>query len=285
MIDRQWAEAHLPIVLMMLQGNNVSFVERSGSKKYSEPFAIDPATMQTQPLYIETMYGLKPNTNIAPNSVGILPFTGPITKYNGSCGEPGTIERANWLMDMMKRDNIGSVIQLMDTPGGEVSATNTYLSVAIKNQKPILSFIEGMNASLGVWFTSASTEVYLSNEMDEFGSIGSYATLMDVRGYFEKEGIKLHEIYAPQSVDKNKNVRDALAGDYSAIEADLKKHVDHFISFVSNSRNGKAAATKDQWGTGKMFYAADAVKLGLADGIKPFDQVVSKAAWLAKRHK
>jgi ClpP class serine protease len=121
--------------------------------------------------------------------------------------------------------------------------------------------------------------------MDQLGSVGSYCTLLDYSGYLEKEGIKMHQIYAPQSVDKNKDYKDAIAGDYSAIEADLKIHVDEFISFVKTARGDKAAANESTWGTGKMFYADEAVKLGLADGIKSFEQVISKAAWLAKRKK
>jgi ClpP class serine protease len=65
----------------------------------------------------------------------------------------------------------------------------------------------------------------------------------------------------------------------------LKKHVDAFISFVKNSRGDVASANEKEWNSGKMFYAGDAVKIGLADGVKSFDQVVSKAAWLAKRNK
>ncbi len=119
--------------------------------------------------------------------------------------------------------------------------------------------------------------------MDQLGSVGSYCTLFDFSGYLELNGIKMIEIYAPQSKDKNKDYRDALKGDTSLIEDDLKIHVDHFISFVKESRGPKAAASVKEWGTGKMFYAKEAVSLGLADGIISFDQVVAKAAWLAKR--
>ena len=121
--------------------------------------------------------------------------------------------------------------------------------------------------------------------MDQLGSIGSYCTLFDFSGYLEKEGIKMHEIYAPQSTDKNKNYRDAIAGDDSAIKTDLKILVEGFISFVKTSRGDKATANQSAWDSGKMFYADEAIKLGLADGIKPFEQVISKAAWLGKRKK
>ncbi len=291
MIDQQWALEHLPLVALMLKGSPVSFaapketaVVRSGYEGEG-PFILDPNTMQRQAMYVWISgVGYVPNPNIVPNSVGVIPVTGPCTKYNGDCGEPGMIQRTNWLMDMMNRQNVGSIIQLMDTPGGESRAASSYVSVLQRRNKPVLSYADGMVASLGAWFSSASDEFYLSNEMDQVGSIGSYCTLLDFTGYLEKEGIKLIEIYAPQSTDKNGDYRAALAGDTSAIEADLKLHVDQFIKHVSQSRP-KAAANESAWNTGKMFYADESKKLGLSDGVKPFDQVVSKAAWLGKRKK
>lgn len=279
LINKDWAIAHLPAVLSMLKGNPVSFIDRTGNQVVEQPFAIDPKTMQRY----EWRNGTNPN--IPENSVGILPISGPITKYNGDCGEPGSIARNSWLNQMQNRTNIGSVVLLLDTPGGEARAATTIVPTITNSKKPILSYIDGMNASLGMWLSSGTDEVYLSSKLDEMGSIGSYTIVADYSGYFEKEGIKLHEIYAPQSIDKNKDYRDAIKGDYAAAEKDLQILTDAFIGFVKTQRGDKAAANIKEWSTGKMFYADEAVNLGLADGIRTFDQVVSKAAWLAKRNK
>jgi len=275
-LDTDWAHAHLPLVIAMLNGGNVSFVERTGNQGIEQPFAVDASTMERYDL-----------SQAPPNSVGVLPISGPITKYNGDCGEPGSMARNTMLIGMGKNPNIGSVVMMLDTPGGEARAADTMSSTIQNFKKPILSYVDGMCASLGVWFSSNSDEVYLGNELNQIGSVGSYCTLMDFSGYLESMGIKMTEIYAPQSTEKNKGYRDALAGDTSAIEADLKIHVDAFIKSVANSagtsRGDVAKANTGTWSNGKMFYAKDAVKAGLADGIKSFDQVASKAAWLAKR--
>lgn len=288
-IDKSWADAHVPMIISMLNGNTVSFIERTGNEGIEQPFVIDPSNMQRYALNAYNQNGtLVPNPNIPANSVGVLPMSGPLTKYNGDCGEPGMVQRNSWLLDMARRDNIGSVIMLMDTPGGEARAADTTTSTIQNFKKPILSYVDGMSASLGVWFTSSCDEVYLGSEMSEMGSVGSYCTLWDFSGYLEKNGIKMIEIYAPQSTDKNKDYRDARSGDISGIQNDLKMHVDAFIKSVANSggntmRSDTARSNMKEWSSGKMFYAKDAVKMGLADGIRSFDQVVSKAAWLAKR--
>jgi len=287
MLDKNWASNHMPMVLLLLQGKEVSFAQRSGNEQTEQPFCIDASTgiQYSLNVYDGRNERMIPNPNIPPNSVGVLPISGPITKYNGSCGIPGGISMASTLMQMLNTENIGSIIQLIDTPGGESGAANNYCAIAEASPKPILTYVNGRCASLGIMFASCGQETYLSNELDQMGSIGSYCSFLDFSGYLEKEGIKLHEVYAPQSIDKNKNYKDAMQGDYSCLEEELEILVDAFINYVAKSRGGKPSDSIKEWNSGKMFFAKDAVKLGLADGIKPFNQVVSKAAWLAKRNK
>lgn len=286
-IDKQWADDHFPLVLLMLKGQPVSFAsaaaDRTGAMEMEQPFAIDPKTMTRHELYVfDYNRGYIPNPNIPEGSVGMLPVTGPITKYNGECGEAGSIKRTTWLNEMGRRQNIGSVISIFDTPGGESRAGHSFGAALKSFNKPVLGFVDGMSASLGVHYTANIKEVYLSNEMDQMGSVGSYCTIMDFRGLLESNGIKMTEIYAPQSTDKNKDYRDALEGNTQAIEEDLKLHVDSFINLVK-SRNSRASKYSKEWSTGKMFYAQKATEIGLAEGILSFDQVVQKAAWNAKR--
>lgn len=288
MIDRMWVDAHMPVILGLLEGKPVSFIDRSGNEEFEKPFGINPSTMERVPLFVYDPFSgtYKPSANVPPGTVGVIAINGPITKYDGTCGEPGMITRNTWLNDLMRRDNIGSIIQLIDTPGGEVRANTTYLPTLQKRNKPVLAFIDNMCASMGMWYSSASDEVYTSDALADIGSIGAYCTIADFSGYYEQMGIKLHQIYAPQSTEKNKPYRDVLNGlpeGQASYEEDLRMHVDAFINFIGKHRGEKAIANADMWNKGKLGNANWAMKAGLIDGIKSFEQVVSKAAWLAKR--
>lgn len=284
-INSKWADAHLPLVVALLNGStNLSFTQRTGSENYEMPFFIDPSNMQRSEYFVwDDKKGMRvPNQNIPQNSIGIIPFNGPLTYYNGDCGEPGMIQRINWLMEMQRMPNVSAVVQLMDTPGGVSSAAFNYIAEMRKSSKPILSYVDNICASLGMWFSAASDETYMGHEFSEMGSVGSYCILLDMKSAMEAQGFKLVEVYAPQSTDKNKAYKDAIAGDDSLIKEDLRLHVDAFIKHIKENR-ADSAANEAAWNSGKMFYANDAKKLGLSDGIKPFNQVVLKAAWLAKR--
>lgn len=286
LIDKAWAESHLPIVLSLLKGNPVSFVDRTGSESYEMPFAVDPATMQRYDLWKYDPYTERvvANANIPEGSIGVMPVNGPIMKYNGECGEPGAILQSSRLNELNRRSNIAAVILLVDTPGGEARAANSFVTAIESFSKPILAYVDDMSASLGMWLIAGCDEVYVSNEAARVGSIGSYCTIADWNAYLEKEGLPIHEIYAPQSTDKNRDYKEALEGNYSLIEQELKVHVDQFISFIKKKRPASAAHQKE-WDSGKMFFPDDAKRFGLIDGVKSFEGVISKAAWLSKRNK
>ena len=285
LLDKQWAESQLPLVLNLLQGNTAAII-RDGSGETEMPFAINPATMQRHEMYVRTPYGIKANPNIPEGSVCVIPVSGPILKYNGGCGEPGSIERIGWLLDAEQRQNISSVVMLFDSPGGQVDGTQSFANAIKSFSKPIIGFVDdGMAASAGMWLLSATDEAYASLESDQVGSIGVYTTVVDFKGYFEKEGYKLHEIYAPQSTDKNKDYRDAIAGNYDLLLEDLKITAGTFINAIKANRGDKAKGSIEKWSTGKMFYASEATKIGLIHEVKSFEQVISKASWLSKRKK
>lgn len=285
LLDKQWAETQLPLVLNILNGTNAA-VERSGNNMTELPFAIDPATMQRHSLYVGTWSGVKPNPNIPEGSIAIFPVSGPIMKYNGECGEPGSIQRVSWLLDIERRQNVSAAILLIDSPGGQVDGTQSFVNAVKSFSKPILGLVDdGMAASAAMWLLSATDEAYASLESDQVGSIGVYTSILDYKGYLEKNGLKMHEIYAPQSTEKNKDYREAVAGNYELVIADLKITADTFIASVKSNRRGLADASVDQWSTGRMFYAKEAQKIGLIDGVKSFEHVVKKASWLAKRKK
>jgi ClpP class serine protease len=213
--------------------------------------------------------------------VGVLPISSAITKYNVDCGAPGMIQRDGWLRDFLNNDQISAVILLMDTPGGEVRAADTFTQTIQSAQKPIITYIDGMCCSLGMWFASATDKTFFASKNGELGSIGALVRYADVSGMLEKAGIKITDIYATQSTDKNKPFRDAQAGDFTEIQEDLDHLVDDFIAHVQAGRPG-AVKSADKWNTGKVFRADEAVKLGLADGVMSFNQVVSYSKFLAR---
>jgi protease IV len=189
------------------------------------------------------------------------------------------------LINLGGSERVLGVILNIDSPGGEAYGTATVYSTlkAISKIKPVVSVVQdGYAASAGMWMAAGAQEIYCTRATDRFGSIGAYTTLYDFSGYFENEGIKITEVYAPQSIDKNKVYKDALGGNTEAMTNELAFLVEDFKNSISASRGIRLKIKNEEPFTGKMYFASEAKQLGLIDGIKPFTGVVDRLTELIK---
>jgi len=211
-------------------------------------------------------------------SIVIIDVVGPVLKY-GSWYSWGTVEMNELLVRMANSNKVTGIILNIDSPGGQAAGTADFADSirAVSRVKPVLGIVQdGYAASAAMWIGSAVQELYVTQPTDQVGSIGAYNTIYDIYGYFEKQGLKIRDIYAPQSVDKNQDYIQAVAGDDTLIKEDLKFLVDHFIASVKANRGGRISMNGDEPFTGRMYNAADAKKMGLIDGIKPMAGVVKR---------
>jgi len=285
LIDKSYAESQLPFVLGILKRNDVSFSYKGASEKDDseadrKDYGKHIATVAGRGVYKVGYY--TDLSKIPDDSVAFVDIVGPIMKYGGMCSY-GSVDKVNILRKIDGASNISGVILNVDSPGGQVDGT-TMLADQIKAMgKPTIAMVDdGLMASAAMWIGSAADEIYATKASDSFGSIGVYATLFDWNAYFRSEGIPVHEIYAPQSVEKNKDYRDAISGDYQAMKDDLAYTADNFIRTIETNRP-KAAKSKDKWSKGGMFYASEATTMGLIDGIKSFDEIIGRIGSLAKK--
>ncbi len=227
------------------------------------------------------VYSVSPYTSterLPYNSIAMVDIIGPVLKYGDSCTY-GTVEYNDLVNRLTASNRVSGILMNFDGPGGQADGT-PMLSQTIRAAsaiKPVVGIVQnGIAASATYWLACACQELYVTQATDKVGSIGAYQTLLDFAGYLEQLGVKEIDIYAPQSVDKNKGYRDALAGDTSLIEADLKALVDDFISGVKANRGGRLNTKTENPFTGKMYNAADAKKIGLHDGVSTITQVVGR---------
>lgn len=273
LIEKGFADSHMPIVLGLLKGNLSGTELLKGNGEFEGPFFIN-SNGNTKPAYV-FMDGKGIVVNQPePNSVAVIPFIGPMVKYNGECGEPGMIKRQSWIRDLSAEPNVVGLISLMDTPGGQADGTPQTASYIKSITKPTAAVILSGAFSAGAWIYAAHDVAYAADKYSEVGSIGAYTTVVDYSGYFEKMGIKLTEVYPEISKDKNLSYRKAIEGDTSLIKKEIHNLAFAFREEFEAYRDGKL--TSDEWNTGKIFSAEDAVKLGMIDGIMSLQEVANK---------
>jgi protease IV len=271
LLSPEYVQQHTALLVNMLNGDFAALQddrdENAGITEIAHAAAGAPAVYKVRPYTAAS--------DLPAGSIAVIDIIGPVTKYGGMCSF-GSADHAATLNRMASAPNVAGIILNIDSPGGQVSGTSMLADAitAAKTKKPVVAFVDdGMAASAAMWFGSAASELFITKN-SAVGSIGVFTTLMDLYGYAEKMGLKVRDIYAPESSDKNGEHREALKGNDEPIKARLSEIATNFHSTIKGNRAGKL--TSDEWKTGKMFNAKDAQRIGLIDGVKSFDQVISR---------
>ena len=209
----------------------------------------------------------------------MIPIRGPLLKYDGACQEPGSMTLSSWVQQADAAPNISGILLVFDTPGGQVDGTQTLVDALGKSSKTTVAYVQdGMMCSAGYWIASACDHLLASQSTDVIGSIGVLTSFYDFRESLKTMGITYHEVYAPQSSDKNIEYREALAGNYGPLERDLSFLAEQFISSVRRYRGDKINTSIANPFTGKTFFAQQALSIGLIDGICSLEHAILLAA-------
>lgn len=190
--------------------------------------------------------------------VSVLTVDGPITRNGGGCSY-GSIDHRNMMINAANHPLCRGHIFIINTPGGSAWAKNDYeqaINYARSQGQPVIAFIDGMCASAGVYLASFCDERYYMHPKDEIGCIGVMASF-----YTQADGSKnqftdetYHELYDPESFDKNREFRD-IANDGDS-EKLVKELAELGVQFRADVKKACPAA-KDEHLHGKVFNAED----------------------------
>lgn len=208
--------------------------------------------------------------------VSVLTVDGPITRNGGGCSY-GSIDHRNIMINAANHPLCRGHIFIINTPGGSAWAKNDYeqaINYARSQGQPVIAFIDGMCASAGMYLASLCDERYYMHPKDEIGCIGVMASF-----YTQADGSKnqftdetYHELYDPESFDKNREFRD-IANDGDS-EKLVKELAELGVEFRADIKKACPAA-KDEHLHGKVFDAEE-VKGILMDDQSDFFSCVKR---------
>ena len=208
--------------------------------------------------------------------VSVLTVDGPITRNGGGCSY-GSIDHRNMMIRAANHPLCRGHIFIINTHGGSAWAKNDYeqaINYARSLGQPVIAFIDGTCFSAGMYLASFCDERYYMHPKDEIGCIGVMASF-----YTQADGSKnqftdetYHELYDPESFDKNREFRDvANDGDSEKL---VKELAELGVEFRADIKKACPNA-KDEHLHGKVFNAED-VKGILVDDQSDFLSCVKR---------
>ncbi len=176
--------------------------------------------------------------------------------------------------------SVKSIVLNIDSPGGSVSGIQevAHRVRALNEKKRVVALATGTMASAAYWIGAAADSVFVSSDLVGVGSIGVLATHLDVSERDRAMGVKVTEIFAGKyKVHGSKHV--PLSDD---ARATIQGHVDYlysvFVDDVASFRGVSADTVLKRMADGRMFYGAQAIDAGLADGRASLDSLVDQLA-------
>ena len=179
---------------------------------------------------------------------------------------------------------IKGIILTMDTPGGAVAGTQLAAQavMAARDVKPVVTLVEGLMASAGVWVGTAASKVYLSSAVDQVGSIGVVIEHIDRSKQLDTVGIKKTEVFA----GKFKRIASENGPLTESGKATLQDTVDTiysiFVGDIANQLGVSVEKVLADMADGRMFIGQQAIDAGLAHGFASLDQLISEVKDQAK---
>lgn len=219
--------------------------------------------------------------------IALIELQGAVMKYD-YCGSVGTKSIAEKIAMANQNPGVSAIILRIDSPGGSVAGTQELADTILASQKPVVAYADGMMCSAAMWIGSSASYRIASSKTAVIGSIGTMCSWVDWKGYYEKIGVKVHEVYASTSTKKNIQFREA-NGNNAKKESDYGPLINTWLDplngvFTSAIKNALPDADPDVL-TGAHYVAEEAMQKGLINSIGNFQTAIAKALELGGSNK
>jgi len=196
--------------------------------------------------------------------------------------ERDILSRIYYRLEKASEDKtVKGVILRLDTPGGEVTASdilyNEVLRFKEKTGLPVVGLMMGVAASGGYYIASACDHV-IAHPSTITGSIGVISIFPNLEELFTKIGIKVNVIKSGKMKDSGSAFRDLTEEEEEVFQGIIDELYKNFLDVVYEKRKNALSFEKlKEIADGRVYTARQAYDLKLIDEIGYFDSALQKA--------
>jgi len=180
---------------------------------------------------------------------------------------------------------VKAVILRIDTPGGEVTASDIVYHEILRFKErtglPVVGLMMGVAAS-GGYYVASACDVIMAHPSTLTGSIGVISVFPSVESLMSKVGVKVNVIKSGPAKDSGSPFRDMTDEERKVFQGVIDEYYEGFLAVVARGRKDKIPADRLRAiADGRVYTAPQALKLGLIDAVGYFDDAFGKARALA----
>src|SRR5262252_8877192 len=222
---------------------------------------------------------LQRGTRATTDKIAVITMRGLI-----SSSLPGTVSDS--MVDDMRtalqqaRDDsrVKAIVLEVDSPGGEVTASDAIYSAVIKARakKPVVIYMESLAAS-GGYYVSCGGKFLMASDTTITGSIGVIIQTLNYEQLFNKIGLASVIFKSGKFKDMLNGARPITPEERELVQGFIMKTYDKFLDVVAKERNLPADLLRNTVADGRILSGKEAFEDKLIDGLGQLDDAFAKA--------
>jgi protease IV len=218
--------------------------------------------------------------------IGIVRIEGPIgfSDRGTSFGMTSGVEHINKRLDEFSRNsNIKAIIVRINSPGGSVAATQEIYEKLWRLRKQNIPLIASMGdiAASGGYYVASACNVIVANHGTITGSIGVIAASPNLKGLFDKLGIKMNVIKSGRYKDIFSSHREVTREETALLQRMINSTYRKFLRDVALGRS-RNQSDIEPYADGRIMIGEEALEHKLIDVIGTFEDAIDRAREIAK---
>jgi protease-4 len=196
----------------------------------------------------------------------------------GNVGESMVDDMRTALEQARDDNNVRAVVLEIDSPGGEVTASDVIYNAVVKTRakKPVIIYMDSLAAS-GGYYISCGGKFLMANETTITGSIGVIIQTLNYEQLFNKIGLASVVFKSGKFKDMFNGARPITPEERDYIQSFLMKTYDKFLGIVARERNIPADSLRAGIADGRILSGKDALADKLIDGLGQIEDAFAKA--------
>ena len=195
-----------------------------------------------------------------------------------SLGKPGSEEIAQTIKKLNKRDDVGAVVIVVNSPGGSVVGAREIYSAVKGLEKPKVAYLREVAAS-GGYYVASGADYIISDPNTITGSIGAIATVADFSELFDMLGINFTHIKSGEYKDIGSIGRQMSEEEREILQSIINETFEEFKGVVVENRAEKLDKERmDEIFDGRVMSGRQAYSYGLVDELGSKEDALKKAA-------
>ena len=222
--------------------------------------------------------------------IAVVDVKGIIMRGRGATGIASAGDLCKSFQELKKNKNVEAIVLDMDSPGGEIVATDEIhkaLQDCRASGKKVVTCMHSLGAS-GGYYLAAGGDWIVANRMTMTGSVGVIMSSYNIKGLAEKIGVKPVVIKSGNMKDMMSMMRDMTEDEKTYLQQHIDESFGEFAKIVAAGRPAYAdenAVRNAEFADGRVVSGARALELGLVDELGGMEEALAKARELGNAEK